>query len=191
MKIIPNYKAQEAVRLLLEFIGEDPDRDGLKDTPKRVVDMLLEMTTLTKDPRYQREGPKEILGRVFESTYDEVVIVKDIEFATLCEHHMLPFTGIIHIGYIPGKVVGLSKLPRLVEYHSKKLQIQERLTNDIAKDIEKYLEAVGVAVVCEGKHSCMSCRGVKSRGSMITSTMLGAFKDKIEARQEFLTLIRD
>ncbi len=176
----------DAVMRLLEFLGQDPKRDGLKDTPSRVVRALKEMTC-----GYQ-ENPKEILSRVFEEAFDEVVVVRGIPFTSLCEHHMLPFTGTADIGYLPnGKVVGLSKLARLVDCFSKRLQIQERLTREIAEAIKEYLLPRGVGVVVTAEHSCLACRGVKKPGvEMVTSMMLGIFREKPEARAELLSLFR-
>lgn len=178
--------AEEAVKTLLRWVGEDPDRNGLKDTPGRVTRALQEMTA------GYTQNPKEVLSRVFEETYDEVVILRDIPFNSLCEHHLLIFEGTVDIGYIPGKVVGLSKLARLVDCFSRRLQVQERLTRQIAEAIETNLEAKGVAVVVRAAHSCMSCRGVlKSGSSMVTSAMLGVFRDSPSARAEFLGLCRE
>lgn len=180
-----NTEVEAAVRVLLGWVGVNPDEEGLKDTPKRVAKAFLEMT------EGYRQDPKEILGRVFEDSYDEVVILKDIPFTSLCEHHLLVFSGTADVGYIPGKVVGLSKLARLVDCYAKRLQMQERMTRQIASALETHLGAQGVAVVVRGRHSCMGCRGVKKAGTtMVTSCMLGAFKDKPEARAEFLSLTR-
>lgn len=168
----------------LEAIGEDPNRDGLKDTPKRVIKALLEMTS------GYGEDPGCILSTTFDVEYDEVVVLRDIAFTSLCEHHMLPFTGTATIGYLPGKrVVGLSKLARLVHCHAKRLQVQERMTQDIAKDIEKHLKPKGVAVVVRGIHNCMVCRGVRLSGAeMVTSAMRGAFREQPALRSEFMGL---
>lgn len=182
------YTAEEAVRFLLAYIGEDPTRNGLVDTPARVVRALKEMTSGYK------EKPEEILSKVFEESYDEVVIVRDIPFSSLCEHHMLAFSGTCDIGYVPAKdkgVVGLSKLARLVDCFSKRLQVQEKLTRQIAEAIQQHLEPVGAAVVIRATHGCMSCRGVKKSGvTMLTSVMLGCFRDQSSARSEFLSLCR-
>lgn len=175
----------DAVVRLLQYIGEDPKRDGLKRTPARVARALREMT------QGMREDPEIILSVTFDQLYDEVIILRDIPFVSLCEHHMLPFSGTVDIGYIPGKVVGLSKLARLVDCFSQRLQIQERLTVQIAESIKQYLNALGVAVVVKAVHSCMSCRGVKKTGAeMVTSAMLGVFREKTEARAEFLSLCK-
>lgn len=171
------------VRRILQYIGEDPNRDGLKETPHRVVKALKEMTGGYK------EKPEDILSKTFDEPYDEVVISSGIPFTSLCEHHMLPFSGTADVGYIPGKVVGLSKLARLVDCFARRLQIQEKMTRQIADSIQTALQARGVAVVIKAEHSCMACRGVKKSGTkMVTSAMLGAFRDKPEARQEFLAL---
>lgn len=185
--LVPHYEAVEAVDTLLRYLGEDPKRNGLLKTPERVVKALVEMTA-----GYQ-ENPAEILGTVFEESYDEVVILKDIPFTSLCEHHLLGYSGTCDIGYIPSekKVVGLSKLARLVDCFSRRLTIQEKLTRQIADTIEQHLGAKGVAVVVRGIHSCMCSRGVRKPGStMITSCMLGAFRDNPSARSEFLELCK-
>ncbi len=175
---------RDAIKVLLEHIGEDPKRQGLKDTPQRVAKALIEMT------EGYRQSPKEILSTVFEENYDELVMLKNIPFVSLCEHHLLPFTGECDIGYISQKkVVGLSKLARLVDCFSKRLQVQERLTKQIADSIMEYLQPLGVAVVVKAQHSCMSCRGVMKSGSiMVTSVMLGVFREEGSARSEFLSL---
>jgi GTP cyclohydrolase I len=174
------------VRVLLSAIGEDVLREGLKDTPKRVVKSWAEL--------YGGYGqdPKAVLGTTFKKDgYDELVLLKDIQFFSTCEHHMLPFFGKAHVAYIPSKrVVGLSKLARLVEVFSRRLQIQERLTVQIAESINEVLEPRGVGVVLEATHFCMIARGVsKQQATMVTSSMLGAFRDKPEAREELLRLI--
>jgi GTP cyclohydrolase IA len=182
------HVAEEAVRTLLRLVGEDPNRDGLKDTPSRVVRALTEMTDGCL------ADPATILAKTFKETHDEMIIVDGIEFSSLCEHHLLPFSGTVDIGYLPGKVgkvVGLSKLPRLVECFAKRLQIQERMTRQIAEAIETHLSAEGVAVIISAYHSCMGCRGVrKPRARMRTSAMLGRLRDNPAARAEFLALIR-
>jgi GTP cyclohydrolase I len=175
------------VRGFLIAIGENPDREGLLDTPKRVVKSWLELYSgYLKDP-------KEALSTVFkDGACDEMVILKDIEFSSMCEHHVLPFIGKAHIGYLPnGKVVGLSKLARLVDLFAKRLQIQEKMTQQVANTLMEVLEPKGVAVIIEAHHQCMSCRGVgKQDTKMITSSMLGLFRDHLEVRQEFLSLIK-
>lgn len=183
-KIVPSVTlAEAAVRTLLQHLGADPVEDGLRDTPARVVRALREMT------EGYRQEPKEILGTVFEVAYDEMIILRDIPFVSNCEHHLMTFAGTVDIGYIPGKVVGLSKLARLVDCFTKRLQVQERLVRQIAESIQEHLEAKGVAVVIKAVHSCMCARGVKKAGaSMVTSCMLGVLRDKAEARAEFLAL---
>jgi GTP cyclohydrolase I len=177
---------QELIREVLVRLGEDPERDGLLDTPGR---MERSMQYLTKG---YREDPEEtLLGAMFDVAYDEMVIVKDIEMFSLCEHHLLPFFGKVHVAYIPqGKVIGLSKVPRLVDVFARRLQVQERLTTQIAEAIESAIKPLGVGVVVEARHLCMMMRGVeKQHSSTITSSMLGAFREK-ETRDEFLALIR-
>jgi len=177
----------ELVREMLVRLGEDPDREGLLRTPERVHKAYQHLT------RGYQSDPEELLrGALFTVDYDEMVIVKDIEMFSLCEHHMLPFFGKVHIAYIPkGKVIGLSKLPRLVEVFSRRLQIQERLTTQIAETIQKAIEPQGVGVVVEARHLCMMMRGVeKQHSSAVTSSMLGCFREEQETRTEFLSLIR-
>lgn len=173
-----------AATLLLEMIGEDVEREGLRDTPRRVAKAFMEMT------KGYRENAKEILGTVFDVGYDEMVILKDVHFVSLCEHHLLPFTGVAHVGYLPGeKVVGLSKMARLVHCYARRLQIQERMTQQIAKAMEEHLSPRGVAVIVKAQHACMSCRGVKEeKAQMVTSAMLGAMRVGAP-RAEFLRLI--
>ena len=180
-------KMKEYVKEFLAHIGEDPSREGLLDTPKRVVKSWIELYA------GYAQDPKEILSTVFkDGSCDEMVILKEIEFSSMCEHHVLPFVGKAHIAYLPhGKVVGLSKLARLVECFAKRLQIQEKMTQEIAKAIETSLEPKGVAVVIEAHHQCMSCRGIKKQNpTMITSSMLGAFRENSDARAEFLSLLK-
>lgn len=177
----------EYLRKFLSYIGDSSEREGLLDTPKRVVKSWKELYV------GYAQDPKEILSTVFkDGTCDEMVILKDIEFTSMCEHHVLPFIGKAHVAYLPkGKVVGLSKLARLVDCFGKRLQIQEKMTQQIANAIDKYLKPRGVAVVIEAHHQCMSCRGVgKKNTTMITSSMLGAFRKDHSARSEFLNLIR-
>lgn len=173
---------EDAVLRLLEHIGEDPTRDGLLDTPKRVVKALREMTS-----GYLIE-PKDLLATTFDVSYDEMVVVRRIPFVSLCEHHMLPFVGHATVAYIPGKVVGLSKLARLVDAFGRRLQVQERLTNQIADAIEASLEPVGVGVIVTAQHACMSARGIQKHADMVTSALRGALKDEPAARHELLTL---
>ena len=178
---------QELLREVLVRLGEDPDREGLTRTPERTAKALEYLT------KGYQEDPEELLrGALFKVDYDEMVIVKDIEMFSLCEHHLLPFFGKVHIAYLPkGRVIGLSKLPRLVDVFARRLQVQERLTTQIAETIQKAIEPQGVGVVVEARHLCMMMRGVeKQHSSAVTSSMLGAFRDEQEARQEFLSLIR-
>jgi GTP cyclohydrolase IA len=177
--------AEDAVATILRFVGEDPARNGLIDTPSRVVRAWREMTA------GYSEDPAEILGTTFDEACDEMVVLSDISFYSTCEHHMLPFYGHVSIGYLPGKVVGISKLARVVGCFARRLQIQERLTREIADSIETYLEARGVAVVIRAHHLCMGCRGVRQPESdMITSAMRGVLRSDAVARGEFLRLIR-
>jgi GTP cyclohydrolase I len=176
---------QDLMREMLVRLGEDPERDGLLDTPER---MERSMQYLTKG--YQEDPEEILLGAMFDVAYDEMVIVKDIEMFSLCEHHLLPFFGKVHVAYIPnGKVIGLSKIPRLVDVFARRLQVQERLTTQIADAIESAIRPQGVGVVVEARHLCMMMRGVeKQHSATITSSMLGAFRSK-ETRDEFLALI--
>ena len=178
---------EELVREMLVRLGEDPDREGLLRTPARSHKAMEYLT------RGYKEDPETLLRKaLFTVSYDEMVIVKDIEMFSLCEHHMLPFFGKVHVAYIPnGKVIGLSKIPRLVDVFSQRLQIQERLTTQIAETIQKAIEPQGVGVVIEARHLCMMMRGVeKQHSSAVTSSMLGCFRDEQETRTEFLSLIR-
>jgi GTP cyclohydrolase I len=178
---------EELVREMIVRLGEDPNREGLSRTPARVEKT---MRFLLKG--YQ-DDPEALLRKaLFSVTYDEMVIVKDVEMFSLCEHHLLPFFGKVHVAYIPnGKVIGLSKIPRLIEIFSRRLQIQERLTTQIAEAIQKAIEPLGVGVVIEARHLCMMMRGVeKQHSSAVTSSMLGSFRDNVETRTEFLSLIR-
>jgi GTP cyclohydrolase IA len=178
---------EDLVREMILRLGEDADREGLTATPTRVHKA---MKFLTKG---YREDPEALLkGALFTVNYDEMVIVKDIEVFSLCEHHMLPFFGKVHVAYIPnGRVIGLSKIPRLIELFSRRLQIQERLTTQIAETIQKVIEPQGVGVVIEARHLCMMMRGVeKQHSAAVTSSMLGCFRNEEETRSEFLSLIR-
>jgi len=177
---------QDLMREMLVRVGEDPERDGLRDTPER---MERSMQYLTKG--YQEDPQEILLGAMFDVAYDEMVVVKDIEMFSLCEHHFLPFFGKVHVAYIPdGKVIGLSKVPRLVDVFARRLQVQERLTTQIAGAIESAIRPQGVGVVVEARHLCMMMRGVeKQHSATITSSMLGNFRNK-ETRDEFLALIR-
>jgi GTP cyclohydrolase I len=177
---------QELARAMLVRLGEDPERDGLLRTPERMESSLLYLTK-----GYQESPEQTLLGAMFDVTYDEMVIIKDIELFSLCEHHLLPFFGKVHVAYIPqGKVIGLSKVPRLVDVFARRLQVQERLTTQIAEAIQSAIHPRGVGVIVEAKHLCMMMRGVeKQYSSTITSSMLGAFRRE-ETRAEFLALIR-
>jgi GTP cyclohydrolase IA len=178
---------EELVREMIVRLGEDPDREGLARTPERVEKA---MQFLVKG---YKEDPEALLRKaLFTVSYDEMVIVKDIEMFSLCEHHLLPFFGKVHVAYIPnGKVIGLSKIPRLIEAFSRRLQIQERLTTQIAEAIQHAIEPQGVGVVIEARHLCMMMRGVeKQHSSAVTSAMLGSFRSEEETRTEFLSLIR-
>lgn len=177
---------QQAVRTLIEWIGEDPDREGLKDTPERVARSFAEFFD-----GYGRE-PNYILKCFSAEDCDELIVVKDIEFVSFCEHHILPFQGVAHVGYIPnGRIVGLSKIPRLVDIFAKRLQVQERLTTQVANALMEHLQPKGVGCVIEAKHSCLSCRGAKKQNAkMITSCLLGVMREDSKARSEFLDLIR-
>jgi GTP cyclohydrolase IA len=182
---IDQERIKEAVREILAAIGEDPDRDGLSDTPDRVARMYTEMFSgLYTDPR-------EHVRRTFTQKYDEMVLVRDIEFASMCEHHLLPFNGKAHVAYIPnGKVVGLSKLARVVDTLARRPQIQEQMTEQIADLLTEELGAKGVAVIVEASHSCMTVRGVRKPGSMTTtSAMRGIFRDNSKTRGELMALI--
>jgi len=172
---------------LLTVLGEDPKRSGLEETPKRVAEAL---TFFTKG--YQENIDDLVNGALFPIEYDEMVIVRDIDFFSLCEHHLLPFFGKCHVGYIPGKqVVGLSKIPRIVDVFSRRLQVQERLTVQIAETLQKKLKPIGVGVVIEARHLCMMMRGVEKQNTVaVTSHMLGAFRKQQQTRDEFLKLIR-
>ncbi len=182
---VDSPRIENAVREILQAVGEDPDREGLLETPARVARMYAEMFSgLNKDPAQH-------LKKVFTENYDEVVLIKDITFCSMCEHHLLPFSGKAHVGYLPnGKVVGLSKLARVVEEVARRPQVQERMTEHIADLVESELDARGVAVVLEASHSCMTIRGVRKPGSMcMTSSMRGVFRENLSSRAEILGLI--
>ena len=181
-----NKKLEEAVKTILTLIGENPKREGLIQTPRRVAKAWEYLTS-----GHKQDVKKILNGAVFKEKYDEMVIVKDIDFFSMCEHHLLPFYGKAHIAYIPtGKIVGLSKIPRLVEVFSRRLQVQERMTQQIADTLFKTLEPDGVAVVIEARHLCMMMRGVEKQNSVATtSAMLGSFRDDERTRNEFLKLI--
>ena len=183
---LTGYSVAEMYREILGRLGEDPSRDGLLATPARVERSLAFLT------KGYGEDPHRILrGALFDVDYDEMVIVKDIEMFSLCEHHMLPFFGKVHVAYIPkGKVIGLSKIPRLVEVFARRLQVQERLTRQIADAIQEAIDPQGVGVVVEARHLCMMMRGIeKQHSSTVTSAMVGCFREK-ETRAEFLSLVR-
>lgn len=183
--LVDQPRIERAVREILAAVGEDPDREGLRETPARVARMYAEMFSgLHDDPRIH-------LRKFFTEKYDEVVLVRDISFHSMCEHHMLPFQGVAHIGYLPdGKVVGLSKLARVVEVVSRRPQVQERMTETIADLLVDELHAKGVAVVVEAAHSCMTIRGIRKPGSLcITSAMRGVFRSHLSSRSEIMTLI--
>jgi GTP cyclohydrolase I len=178
---------QDLVRRLLAELGEDPDREGLVRTPKRVEKALRFLTS-----GYSANIDEVLNDALFTVDYSEMVIVKDIDFYSLCEHHLLPFFGRCHVAYIPqGRVIGLSKIPRLVEIYSRRLQIQERLTSQIAETLREKVRPMGVAVVMEASHLCMSMRGVEKQNSVaVTSAMLGVFREDARTRLEFLELIK-
>jgi GTP cyclohydrolase IA len=178
---------RDLVRNLLLHLGEDPDREGLVNTPKRVERSLRYLTS-----GYGADIDDVLNGALFTVDYSEMVIVKDIDFYSLCEHHLLPFFGKCHVAYIPSdKVIGLSKIPRLVDVFSHRLQVQERLTNQIAETIRDKISPLGVAVVMEATHLCMSMRGVQKQNSVaVTSAMLGVFRDNARTRMEFLELVK-
>src|SRR5213082_1193088 len=178
---------QELIRALLAELGEDPTREGLLDTPKRVEKAMKFLTS-----GYDADIDHVLNNALFTVDYSEMVIVKDIDFYSLCEHHLLPFFGKCHVAYIPSaKVIGLSKIPRIVDVFARRLQVQERLTNQVADTIREKIAPLGVAVVLEATHLCMSMRGVEKQNSFcVTSAMLGAFRDNSRTRMEFLELIK-
>jgi len=184
-------KAEESIapliKEMLDRLGEDVQREGLERTPERVERALRFLTS-----GYQMDVNKVVNGALFSVKYDEMVIMKDIEFFSMCEHHLLPFFGKVHVAYIPrDKVIGLSKLPRLVDVFARRLQIQERMTQQIAQTIQDLIHPMGVAVICEARHFCMMMRGVeKQHSGAVTSSMLGAFRNRKETRDEFLSLVK-
>lgn len=184
---LADVDSEELLRELLRRIGEDPDREGLRQTPARILRSWNELFS-----GYDQRADDVLVTQFHAQQYDEMVLLRDVEFCSTCEHHMLPFFGKAHIAYIPDqKIVGLSKLARLLDVFARRLQVQERLTRQIASELQRVLKPKGVAVMIEGKHQCMSCRGVRKRkGKMITSCLLGAFKDAVANRTEFFSLVR-
>lgn len=183
-----NGEMEEAVKTLLRGLGENPQRQGLKLTPKRVVESLFFLT------KGYNENPKKIINNaIFDEKHDEMIVVKDIVIYSLCEHHLLPFFGRAHVAYLPNRrVIGLSKIARLVELFARRLQVQERMTQQIAETLQKALRPKGTAVVIEAEHLCMQMRGVEKRGSvMVTSAMLGAFRNNLSTRSEFISIIKN
>lgn len=185
-KIAQSQNFMNAVRELIELCGDDPDRDGLEETPYRVLKAFLEYT------EGYREDPKVHLMKTFDVDHQELVLVRDIEFHSMCEHHFAPFFGVAHVGYIPNeKITGLSKIARMVDGYAKRFQVQERMTTEIVETIEEILEPKGTMVVIEAKHMCMCGRGIKkSDASTVTSSVRGIFADKPDARAEFLSLLQ-
>jgi GTP cyclohydrolase I len=182
----PEKNIAPLVEEILAALGEDPKRDGLLRTPERVDKALKFLTS-----GYGRDIQKILNGALYEVKYDEMVVVKDIEFFSMCEHHMLPFFGKVHVAYLPkNRVIGLSKIPRIVDVFARRLQIQERMTQEIAQTIQEVVDPVGVGVICEARHFCMMMRGVeKQHSGAMTSAMLGAFRNRKETRDEFLALV--
>jgi GTP cyclohydrolase I len=190
VKVIPT-KPEEPnlaplIREILVKLGEDPEREGLADTPARVDKALKFLTS-----GYATDIGKLVNGALYEVKYDEMVVVKDIEFFSMCEHHMLPFFGKMHIAYLPkSRVIGLSKIPRIVDAFARRLQIQERLTQQVAQTVQETIDPVGVGVICEARHLCMMMRGVeKQHSGAMTSAMLGIFRNSKKTRDEFLALV--
>ena len=190
VKMMDPLKGDESIAPLIEEVlgrlGEDPKRDGLVRTPERVDKALRFLTS-----GYGMKIEDILNGALYDVKYDEVVVVKDIEFFSLCEHHMLPFFGKMHVAYLPKtRVIGLSKIPRIVDAFARRLQIQERLTQEVAQTIQEIIDPVGVGVICEARHFCMMMRGVeKQHSGAMTSAMLGAFRERKETRDEFLALV--
>ncbi|RJU81184.1 MAG: GTP cyclohydrolase I FolE [Candidatus Poseidoniales archaeon] len=187
MKEVGRHEAEDAVRKLLQYLEDDAEREGLEETPKRVIDSFDEIFAGYK------QKPSEVLASTFNAEgYDGIVLLRDIEFYSTCEHHLQPFRGRAHIAYIPtDKIVGISKLARIVELHARRLQNQERITKSVVDDIVENLNPLGAGVIVEAKHGCMQCRGVsKQNAIMTTSAMRGVFFDKPEARSELMQLIR-
>ncbi len=177
----------EHMKFVLEALGEDPEREGLRQTPERSAKALQFLTS-----GYSKDVREVVNGALFQVKYDEMVIVKDIEFFSMCEHHLLPFFGKVHVAYLPNeRVIGLSKIPRLVDVFARRFQIQERLTQQIAETIQELVDPRGVGVICEARHFCMMMRGVeKQHSGTVTSAMLGAFRTNKETRDEMLSLVR-
>jgi GTP cyclohydrolase I len=190
MSVAPQFQDElpRLVQKLLSQLGEDPGREGLVDTPERVARSLRSLTD-----GYNQDARDAVGDALFDQDYDEMVVVRDIPFYSLCEHHLLPFFGVAHVAYAPqGRVVGLSKVPRLVDVYAHRLQLQERMTRQIAEGLQEVTQPGGVAVVVEARHLCMEMRGVeKSGGQTVTSCMLGCFRDDARTRAEFLQLIRN
>jgi len=190
MNVVEEILPSDAVKRLIYYAGDDPDRDGLKDTPMRVLKAYLELFS-----GYEQEDSIEEMLTRFDTPngYSEMIVLDNIEFYSTCEHHFLPFFGVAHIGYIPynsGKVVGISKLARLLEVYARRLQIQERICRQVTDAMTKYLKPIGTACVLEAKHLCISCRGVNKQNSIMkTASMTGAFKEDLNTRQEFYRLI--
>jgi len=190
VKVMPPKPVDDSIAPLVERIlaklGEDPTRDGLARTPQRVDQALRFLTS-----GYRMDVRKIVNGALYDVKYDEMVVVRDIEFFSLCEHHLLPFYGKMHVAYLPRhKVIGLSKIPRIVDAFARRLQIQERLTQEVAQTIQEVIDPVGVGVICEARHFCMMMRGVeKQHSGAMTSAMLGLFRDRKKTRDEFLALV--
>ena len=191
VKVLPPQREKGSIASYVEEmllqLGEDPGRDGLQRTPERVEKALQFLTS-----GYRTDIHHIVNGAFYEVKYDEMVVVKDIEFFSLCEHHMLPFFGKVHVAYLPkARVIGLSKIPRIVDAFARRLQIQERLTQQVAQTLQEVLDPVGVGVICEARHLCMMMRGVeKQHSAAVTSAMFGCFREEQETRSEFLSLIR-
>lgn len=187
-KAVDDPRMEERLREIIEMLGEDPRRQGLERTPRRVARSLRFLTS-----GYQQDLDEVLNGAMFDVTYDEMVIVRDIEIFSLCEHHLLPFFGRCHVAYIPNKkVIGLSKIPRVVDVFARRLQIQERLTQQIAETLMEKINPRGIGVIIEARHLCMIMRGVEKQNSVaVTSHMLGVFREEQRTRDEFLTLVRE